>query len=85
VSTNKAQLDLIDKKFNGDIGGVALRTPYGITGESWGHVIVSCSTQSTGRISPSELYTMIRASHGKVYIFGTALFFQNHPLLREII
>lgn len=84
MSTNTAQLGLIAKQFGDELKGGALRTPYGICGESWGHVVVSCSTQSAGEISPSELYTMIRASHDKTYIFGTAAFFKNHPLLRNL-
>ena len=83
LSTNTAQLGLIAKQFGDELKGTALRTPYGICGESWGHVVVSCSKQSAGGISPSELYTMIRASHDKIYIFGTKEFFKNHPLLRK--
>jgi hypothetical protein len=83
LSTNTAQLILISKRFGDELKGVALGSPYGISGESWGHVVVSCSTQSATGISPSELYTMIRASHDKSYIFGTKTFFKNHPLLRK--
>ncbi len=84
MSTNLAQLIFITERLDKEMKGVALRTPYGISGESWGHVVVSCSTQSASEISPSELYTMIRASHGKTYIFGNRKFFKNHPLLREL-
>jgi hypothetical protein len=84
MSTNLVQLGYIAERFAKGLKGVSLRTPYGISGESWGHVVVSCSTQSASEISPNELYTMIRASHGKTYIFGTKEFFKNHPLLREL-
>lgn len=83
MSANRVQLDFIAEQLDDELEGVALRTPYGIRGESWGHVVVSCSTQPAKEISPTELYTMIRASHDKAYIFGAADFFQNHPLLRD--
>ena len=61
-----------------------MRTPYGISGEIWGHVIVSCAAQTAEDIDVKELYTMIRASREKTYIVGDSALFRNHPLLREM-
>ena len=82
MSTNEVQLGLIAERLGDGLKDIALRTPYGICGESWGHVVVCCSTHSAREISPSELYTMVRASHDKIYIFATKEVFKNHPLLR---
>ena len=47
-----------------------MRTPYGISGEIWGHVIVSCAAQTAEDIDVKELYTMIRASREKPILWG---------------
>ena len=83
MSTNKFQLNKICESLEDKHMGISLRTPYGISGESWGHVIVACTTNTPNNISPYELYTMIRSSSDKTYIFGTNDFFDNHPLVRN--
>ncbi|MDA7618222.1 hypothetical protein N8703_02865 [Verrucomicrobia bacterium] len=84
MSTSHAQLDAIAQQLGDVLKGVNLRTPYGISGESWGHVIVSCAAQTAQDIDVRELYTMIRASHEKTYIFANSQILQNHPLFRNI-
>ena len=41
------------------------------------------TTNTPNNISPYELYTMIRSSSDKTYIFGTNDFLDNHPLVRN--
>ena len=84
MSTSHAQLNSIAQQLGDDLKGVNLRTLYGISGESWGHVIVSCAAQTAQDIDERQLYTMIRAARDKTYIVGTPSLFQNHPLLREM-
>lgn len=84
MSTSHAQLNSIAQQLGDDLKGVNLRTPYGISGEIWGHVIVSCAAQTAQDIDVRQLYTMIRAARDKTYIVGTPSLFQNHPLLREM-
>ncbi|MCP4611714.1 MAG: hypothetical protein GY845_23640 [Planctomycetes bacterium] len=84
MSTSPDQLTLIDQKYGAELVGIALRTPYGIRGESWGNIIVSCATQSVRGIDAREFYTMIRAARTRIFIIGAPSILQHHPLLRNM-
>ena len=84
MSVLHSQLSMIAQQYETELKGIALRTPYGIRGESWGNVIISCATQSVREIETREIYTMIRAARSRVIIIGASCVLQNHPLLRNI-
>jgi len=84
MSVLHSQLSMIAQQYETELKGIALRTPYGIRGESWGNVIISCAVQSAREIDTREIYTMIRASRTRVFIIGASSVLQNHPLLRNI-
>jgi len=84
MSVSLNQLSLIVQQYETELRGIALRTPYGIRGESWGNVIISCATQSARDIDTREIYTMIRASRSRVILIGASTVLKNHPLLRNI-
>ena len=84
MSVLHSQLNMIAQQYETELRGIALRTPYGIRGESWGNVIISCATQSAREIDTREIYTMIRAARSRVIIIGASCVLQNHPLLRNI-
>ena len=60
-----------------------MRTPYGISGEIWGHVIVSCAAQTAEDIDVKELYTMIRASRENLYCGGFSTLSKSPAFARD--
>jgi hypothetical protein len=84
MSASPNQLAMLDKRYGTELEGIDLRTPYGVRGESWGHIIVSCATKSAQEIDTREFYTMIRASRTRVYIIGASSVLEHHPLLRKM-
>lgn len=84
MSSSKEQLEMIIKKYEKDLLGVSFRTPYGIRGENWGNIIVSCVSNSPQDIDVRELYTMIRASITRAIIIGQPNILKYHPLLRNM-
>lgn len=85
MSTSVSQLNMLAENYGDELKGIALRTPYGIRGESWGNIIISCVTQNPQEIDVRELYTMIRAAKTRVIIIGERGVVDYHPLLRNII
>lgn len=84
------QLNNIGIHLGNDAGNIALRTPYSISGCSWGTVIISCVLDSLidcpqDVINPRMFYTMIRAGSARVIVVGNKSFIENHPFLRNII
>lgn len=85
MSASPKQLALIADRHGNKLSGIALRTPYGIRGETWGHVIISCASQTAGDVDARELYTMIRAGITRVYIIAESNVLKNHPFLRAML
>lgn len=84
MSASPKQLAMIAQQYESDLRGIALRTPYGIRGESWGNVIITCATQTVQKIDVRELYTMIRASRTRVFIVAAPNVIHYHPLFRNM-
>jgi hypothetical protein len=84
LSASHDQLALVAQSLGDELIGVALRTPYGIRGESWGNVIITCAVGSSQALDTRELYTMLRSSITRAFIVGSPSILENHPLLRTI-
>ncbi|MGV8118912.1 MAG: AAA domain-containing protein [Candidatus Xenobiia bacterium LiM19] len=82
------QLNHISSYLCKDGDGIALRTPYSISGLSWSNVIISCVLDTLidcpqDIINPRMIYTMIRSGSTRIVIMGHKKFLANHPFLRN--
>ena len=84
MSTSQKQLTMIAEECSGELSGVSLRTPYGIKGECWDYVIITCATKNAFSIQSRELYTMLRASRFEVYLICDSNLLNNHPFIRNM-